>query len=903
MKKSLKEISVFPSENGANLNGVKREMRSMDDAYRIITEDAHTKNWVDEARLLLLEGDEEGYRAKKTQKSDVFLFQSNYNGKRNQDNVTELTGWVCIDIDHIEDAPSLRDKLFADKTLNPTLVFVSPSMKGVKCVVRHKGVEGAKDEAKKLRDAYKQVYRNIAAYLYMTYGYETDMQCEKAEHCCFASHDKDCRYNPECPYTEVPKMMSDAVETLFSKMENKPKPKYNGTTEYDKQAHWEIVRKKVAGLHKDENGNYIYTPKRVEVGHRHNGTEKFNIDGREGYEIMLPLNSCACALYGGDLQRADMFLQENFPEYGKAGWNKVSTQHAETPPAISVLEWLLKELEFERDEAETYTTIIDFPASTHDKECVAHNWNELDARYKLPMLVRRWFEDDKIRPQRCDLRLYSALTLMSGFAPNQRIMYNDGAMYGLNQQLLVIGAQGSGKSDMKIPYKLLVGAHLDGFMDLLTDMERNRFRKERAMAKAAGKKNNNTTVVFPEDDEPEEAEETQDTGNGGSSGNQTPTAVLPPLYFTNNIGKPTYASLLCIIPANNAKCVLMTTEASIWHDADEDGRINIGDLIKNVYDNDTLSNETAENIENQKPVKVHNPNVSVLCSGTHAEAKKLFKSVEGGELRRIMPFLYDKEEWVCAKSRATIEDNSDIELMFLQWYFYCFFTKRRWVYVLSEADDKKFGEMYNDFYYKTVDAFGGITDIARAREAVVGCSQVYTLRLAALLQSLDEFETYIAPKLPKTTPEEYLDINGIAVWDDEQRSVVFKTALDYIDTARANITNPNRLPSEELPLEWRWVELAHQLMQHRLMDALTWLGSREEGAMVRGVSDTGVGLVRNIVFDKLPKRFTTKEYKDAWAKVNGKEAHDGKISREIKQLTVLKYIKKLKHGVYEKCLK
>ena len=175
--------------------------------------------------------------------------------------------------------------------------------------------------------------------------------------------------------------------------------------------------------------------------------------------------------------------------------------------------------------------------------------------------------------------------------------------------------------------------------------------------------------------------------------------------------------------------------------------------------------------------------------------------------------------------------------------------------------------------------------------------------MAALLQSLDEFETYIAPKLPKTTPEEYLDINGIAVWDDEQRSVVWKTALDYIDTARANITNPNRLPSEELPLEWRWVELAHQLMQHRLMDALTWLGSREEGAMVRGVSDTGVGLVRNIVFDKLPKRFTTKEYKDAWAKVNGKEAHDGKISREIKQLTVLKYIKKLKHGVYEKCLK
>ena len=256
MKKSLKEISVFPSENGANLNGVKRGMRSMDDVYRIITEDTHTKEWVDEARLLLLEGDEEGYRAKKTQKSDVFLFQSNYNGKRNQDNVTELTGWVCIDIDHIEDAPSLRDKLFADKTLNPTLVFVSPSMKGVKCVVRHKGVEGAKDEAKKLRDAYKQVYRNIAAYLYMIYGYETDMQCEKAEHCCFASHDKDCRYNQECPYTEVPKMMSDAVETLFSKMENKPKPKYNGTTEYDKQAHWEIVRKKVAGLHKDENGNY-----------------------------------------------------------------------------------------------------------------------------------------------------------------------------------------------------------------------------------------------------------------------------------------------------------------------------------------------------------------------------------------------------------------------------------------------------------------------------------------------------------------------------------------------------------------------------------------------------------------------------------------------------------------------
>lgn len=889
-----------------NRNGLVHEKISLKRVYEIITSDEDVKKVVNKIRVLLITAGKDTSKKYKEKNCKHLVFQSEFNVSRKKKNVYRLTGLVCIDIDGLGfgTAKTVKNALAANTELNPVLAFISPSGNGVKVVVKSKRLENMTGDWKTLANEFELEYHKISAYIYKRHGCKTDKSCEESARCCFASHDENCFYNPDEPYTNIPDMAN--FEKTFAEMLGKTEKKQGYRHEgYDEEQTGEIYANILRGLEKDANGDYIYTRNaQIRLGHRSDHTAKVPYGDGYGYQAMLYFYRTALLLYGYDYEKADKFLKESVWEYANNEWEQVQPKHVDTGlyPPKNALEDILEKLQFKGFKRETRFTTIEYPVEItpnkpQKREYVSEAAESVAENYGVPKILSYWLEDTNVPKQHADIRFYSALALLSGFAPNQRVQSTLGKKIGLNLMMLVIGSQGSGKGEMEAPYNKLIAPNFNRWCDRISEMESLRVWREKQEARG---KTNKTKITFGDgfelEDEQNTEQESQDTAQDTKK-----EFKGKPLKFVNDIGKPTYAAIMSLIPQNNAKCVLTTNEISVWKTAESSGYINITDIIKKVFDNSRLNNETVKDIEAGKRTSVDFPEFAILASGTPSQYLKMFPTVEGGELRRMLVFLVQKEgEWTFFGTKPKKQQSDDLEAFFLGWYFYNFFAPNTYVYTLTDDDDKKAAEMFNEYVRGMNTAFGGYTQMEQANEGLFTSVPVNVLRVAALLQSLDEFEKYVWPKMYIANATEYLDADSIRVWSDTEGRLVDVPLRDYIELARERANGKQRLDEMEVTLSWKWMELAFWIVRQRVDDGLSAILSHDQSSMASGVNDPTVGVLYKAALGKLQKsEFTPADYTLAYEAVSGKKLQSSKVSNYLTKLAKTGFIKKTKHGVYK----
>ena len=107
------------------------------EVYKIINTNEQLKQLTGQVRMAVESGDTQACRRLK-QENLPYVTPCGVFTRRRSDCLTETSGLVVVDVDHLQslaEAEALRQRLFDDPYLCPTLVFVSPTGRGVKAFV------------------------------------------------------------------------------------------------------------------------------------------------------------------------------------------------------------------------------------------------------------------------------------------------------------------------------------------------------------------------------------------------------------------------------------------------------------------------------------------------------------------------------------------------------------------------------------------------------------------------------------------------------------------------------------------------------------------------------------------------------------------------------------------------
>lgn len=178
-----------------NLHEYGRQLCSLDEILQVIKFDKTTQKVCEALRSGNL-GEARVRELKEMLKT--VEFNSITETSRRKENIKELTGYLCIDLDETGvDYNKLREDLINDTNLNPTLVFASPRGK-LKLVLHLEQLHNATEE--QFYDYYKQ----CVIYIAEKYGVVADTNCMNPVCLCFLSHDDNPYYNPEEPLCGIP---------------------------------------------------------------------------------------------------------------------------------------------------------------------------------------------------------------------------------------------------------------------------------------------------------------------------------------------------------------------------------------------------------------------------------------------------------------------------------------------------------------------------------------------------------------------------------------------------------------------------------------------------------------------------------------------------------------------------
>ena len=142
-KMSLFMPPISPMKDGATGKTVKSAtltpLRTLElnEVYQLITANKRLITLTQAIREAALQGDDNNCRMLK-QQTLPYVTPCGVFTRRRSDCLTESSGLVVVDIDHLESAEeteNLRQQLFDDPYLCPALVFISPTGRGVKAFV------------------------------------------------------------------------------------------------------------------------------------------------------------------------------------------------------------------------------------------------------------------------------------------------------------------------------------------------------------------------------------------------------------------------------------------------------------------------------------------------------------------------------------------------------------------------------------------------------------------------------------------------------------------------------------------------------------------------------------------------------------------------------------------------
>ena len=152
------------------------------DIYKYITSDYAKERT---ARLRAMTDKKEAKRFK-AEAFDYACFSGTF-ATRNDKDLVEHSGLICIDFDHVPDLEGLFQKLLKDEYFETQLLFRSPFEDGLKWVIPIDIAEGS----------HKSFYESIAAYIAYAYSIDVDINCSNVSRACFLCHDPQAYIYPK----------------------------------------------------------------------------------------------------------------------------------------------------------------------------------------------------------------------------------------------------------------------------------------------------------------------------------------------------------------------------------------------------------------------------------------------------------------------------------------------------------------------------------------------------------------------------------------------------------------------------------------------------------------------------------------------------------------------------------
>lgn len=125
-------------------------------------------------------------REYKSQNFDYVTFSGTFS-QRGAKFLILHSGLICIDLDHLDDLPLVKNNLLNDPVLETALLFQSPSGKGLKWVV----------PIDLSRGSHETFFNGIRTNLGFTYGIEVDPSGRDVCRACFLAHDPEAYINPK----------------------------------------------------------------------------------------------------------------------------------------------------------------------------------------------------------------------------------------------------------------------------------------------------------------------------------------------------------------------------------------------------------------------------------------------------------------------------------------------------------------------------------------------------------------------------------------------------------------------------------------------------------------------------------------------------------------------------------
>ena len=135
-------------------------------------------------------------------KLPAITFCGHFPKTRKNAEVSETTGFIIPDIDHLEDVEHVFSLLMQDEYV--WFCFRSPSGVGIKCGIRAKNIESDAD--------HKVFYSAVERYFSLVYGVQIDSACKDICRLTFISHDPQAYINPNPYYFDIEEWAEKPVQ-------------------------------------------------------------------------------------------------------------------------------------------------------------------------------------------------------------------------------------------------------------------------------------------------------------------------------------------------------------------------------------------------------------------------------------------------------------------------------------------------------------------------------------------------------------------------------------------------------------------------------------------------------------------------------------------------------------------
>lgn len=157
--------------------------------------------------------DEEAAKKFKREQFDYVTPSGIFQVKKNA-GLSEHSGIICLDFDHVENISDFKSRIFSDKVLHPLLVFTSPSGDGIKVFV----------PVNLCSANHETCFKGLSSYVYKVYRILPDQKCKDVSRACFLPFDSDAKirigknvepFDPQ-PYLPIEKSIRTRTDNSTS---------------------------------------------------------------------------------------------------------------------------------------------------------------------------------------------------------------------------------------------------------------------------------------------------------------------------------------------------------------------------------------------------------------------------------------------------------------------------------------------------------------------------------------------------------------------------------------------------------------------------------------------------------------------------------------------------------------